>query len=163
MRARVCVCVCVCLSVCVRARVYTHAYTHIHRYKYTYKYIYIHVCRSDQCATSTSDKRQMSRAGAYACACTNMRGAFFRKNRKSGKFSFMGWLRLVGSLKVTVFFAKEPYKTEDILQKRLIILRSLLIVATLYLSRARTIIQITCVLLSLSLARACCLLWGGFD
>jgi len=34
----------------------------------------------------------------------------------------MGWLRLVGSLKVKVFFAKEPYKRDDILQKRPIIL-----------------------------------------
>ena len=42
----------------------------------------------------------------------------------------MEWLRLVGSLKVKVFFAKEPYKRDDIPQKRPIILRSLLIVAT---------------------------------
>ena len=41
-------------------------------------------------------------------------------------------LRLVGSLKLQVSFAKEPYKTDDILQKRPIVLRSLLIVATPY-------------------------------
>jgi len=46
----------------------------------------------------------------------------------------MEWLRLVGPLKLWVSFAKEPYKTDDILQKRPIILRSLLIVATPYLS-----------------------------
>ena len=44
----------------------------------------------------------------------------------------MGWLRLVGSLKLQVSFAKEPYKRDDILQKRPIILRGLLIVATPY-------------------------------
>jgi len=44
----------------------------------------------------------------------------------------MGWLRLVGSLKVKVSNAKEPYKRDDILQKRPIILRSLLIVANPY-------------------------------
>jgi len=44
----------------------------------------------------------------------------------------MGWLRLVGSLKLQVSFAKEPYKTDDIVQKRPLILRSLLIVATPY-------------------------------
>ena len=44
----------------------------------------------------------------------------------------MGWLRLVGSLKLYVSFAKEPYKSEDILQKRTIILRNLRIVATPY-------------------------------
>jgi len=41
-----------------------------------------------------------------------------------------GWLRLVGSLQWWVSFAKEPYKRDHILQKRPIILRSLLIVAT---------------------------------
>jgi len=43
----------------------------------------------------------------------------------------MGWLRLVGSLKVYVSFAKETYKTDDILQKRPIIFRILLTVTTL--------------------------------
>jgi len=42
----------------------------------------------------------------------------------------MGWL----SLKLQVSFAKEPYKRDDILQKRPIIWRSLLIVATRSLS-----------------------------
>jgi len=45
----------------------------------------------------------------------------------------MGWLRLLGSLKVWVSFEKEPYKRDDILKKRPIIFRSLFIVATLYL------------------------------
>ena len=44
----------------------------------------------------------------------------------------MGWLWLVGSLKSEVSFAKEPCKRDDILQKRLIISRSLLVEATPY-------------------------------
>jgi len=44
----------------------------------------------------------------------------------------MGWLQLVGSLKLQVSFSKEPYKRDAILQKRPIILRSLIIVATPY-------------------------------
>jgi len=40
----------------------------------------------------------------------------------------MGWLRLVGSLKIQVSFSKEPYKRDYILQKRPIFLRSLLII-----------------------------------
>jgi len=44
----------------------------------------------------------------------------------------MRWLRLVGSLKLQVSSSKEPYKRDYILQKRPIILRSLLIVATPY-------------------------------
>ena len=43
--------------------------------------------------------------------------------------SSMGWLRLVGSSRLKVSFAKESYKRDDILQKRFIILRSLLTVA----------------------------------
>jgi len=44
----------------------------------------------------------------------------------------MGWLRLVGSLKQQVSFAKEPYKRDYILQKKPIIWRNLLMVATAY-------------------------------
>ena len=44
----------------------------------------------------------------------------------------MRWLRLVGSLKSDVSFAKEPYKRDDILQQRPIFLRSPLIEATPY-------------------------------
>jgi len=44
----------------------------------------------------------------------------------------MGWLWLVGSIKFLVSFAKERYKRDFILQKRSIILRSLLIVASPY-------------------------------
>jgi len=33
----------------------------------------------------------------------------------------MGWLRLVGSFKLQVSFAKEPYKRDNILQKRPVI------------------------------------------
>ena len=46
--------------------------------------------------------------------------------------SHMGWLPLVGSLKLYVSFAKETYTRDDILQKRPIILRSLLTAATPY-------------------------------
>jgi len=47
----------------------------------------------------------------------------------------MGWLVLAGFLKSYVSFAKEPYKRDDILQKRPMILRSLLIVAIPYLAK----------------------------
>jgi len=44
----------------------------------------------------------------------------------------MGWLHVAGSSKLQVSFAKEPYERDGILQKRPIILRGLLIVATPY-------------------------------
>jgi len=49
----------------------------------------------------------------------------------------MGWLRLVGSLKLQVCFAKEPYKRDYILPKRPRILRSPLIVATPYIESGK--------------------------
>ena len=61
----------------------------------------------------------------------------------------MGWLWLVGSIKVYVSFAKEPYKRDYILQKRLIIESILLTVANTYVcvwKRER---------------RMCVCVWGG--
>jgi len=55
----------------------------------------------------------------------------------------MGWLRLEGSFKLYVSFAKEPCKRDYILQKRPIFLWSLLIEATPYdneLSKGNSII-----------------------
>ena len=49
----------------------------------------------------------------------------------------MGWLRVVGSLQLQVSFAKEPYKKDDILQKRPTILQNLLSEATPQQSRGR--------------------------
>jgi len=62
----------------------------------------------------------------------------------------MGWLRLVGSLKLQASFAKEPYQKDDILQKRPILLRSLLIVATSYLYALRDLLLLVC-----AVARVC--------
>jgi len=45
---------------------------------------------------------------------------------------YVGWLRLVGSFKLQVFFAEYSVFYRALLQKRPIILRSLLIVATPY-------------------------------
>ena len=50
-----------------------------------------------------------------------------------GNSMYMGWLRLVGSLKLQVSFAEYRLFHRDLLQKRPKILRSLLTVATPYL------------------------------
>jgi len=47
-------------------------------------------------------------------------------------YTTMGWLRLVGSLKLKVAFAEYRLFYRDVLRKRSIVLRSLLIVATPY-------------------------------
>jgi len=51
----------------------------------------------------------------------------------------MRWLRLVGSWKLQVSFAKEPNKRECILRKRHVIVRSLLIVANPYVRTCRMV------------------------
>jgi len=51
----------------------------------------------------------------------------------------MGWLWLVGSIKLQVSFAKETYKRDNVLQKRPIILSILLTVATPYLVAGRIV------------------------
>jgi len=77
-------------------------YIHVHKCAYTYipVYTYIH-------------KHVCIYVYAYSSSSTRS----------------MGWLRLVGSLKLYVSFAKEPCKRDYILQKRPVILRSLLNVA----------------------------------
>ena len=63
----------------------------------------------------------------FAVVMSHTRGCFAH-----APFSAMGWLQLVGSFNLLVSFAKEPYKIDDILEKRPTLLRSLLIVATPY-------------------------------
>jgi len=53
-----------------------------------------------------------------------------RENEREGPERYMGWLLLVGSLKLYVSFAENRLFYRALLQKRPIILRSLLIVAT---------------------------------
>ena len=112
---RMCVCVCVCASafactcmclcVCGRMRVC----------------VYVR--------TSYPDRSNPSKTGHYY-----FKKKAFLKNQPSTTVT-IGRLRLVGSLKLPVSFAKEPCERDDILQKRPIILRSLLIVATQYTKR----------------------------
>ena len=53
----------------------------------------------------------------------------------------MRWPRLVGVIQLYVSFAKEPYKRDDILHKRPILFRSLLIVATPYAQSVLSALQ----------------------
>jgi len=57
----------------------------------------------------------------------------------------MGWLRLVGSLKLQVSFAEYRVFNRAILQKRPIILRSLFLEATLYLQVCMSTCECVCV------------------
>ena len=69
-------------------------YVHLLTYKYVYRHVYVHV---------------------QICTCTNI---YTFVHTSLCKLLDMGWLRLAGSLKLQVSFAKEPYKRDYILQKK---------------------------------------------
>jgi len=73
--------------------------------------------------------RKMTLRHSLMCPASSIQGDFKEPTYRSHLTSGMGWLRLVGSIKLQVFSVKEPYKRDDILRWRHIILRSLLIVA----------------------------------
>ena len=57
-----------------------------------------------------------------AVCCSVLQCAALCQTKYRKEPARMGWLRLVGSSKLQLSFAKEPYKRDYILQKRLIIL-----------------------------------------
>jgi len=133
------------------AWIYAHAHTHTHTHTHTYMHFNIFEVRT-QIHTHTQTTHTFACSLLTAlytlCCCQNRctppHNRFvslqhthsvktpycpFIQTRFDGNQD-MGWLSWVGSLKLKVSFAKEPYKRDSILQKRPIILRSLLIVAT---------------------------------
>ena len=96
---------------------------------HTQMYVYECVCmnlhirvykRMRMCVYSTLKAMQCA-----PTVCANMHLSFYASNLLhaptilSSHVDTMGWLRLVGSLKWYVSFAKEPYKRDDILQRDL--------------------------------------------
>jgi len=95
-----------------RPQVDTQMHTHTHHSAYVRTYTHAHVDSTQKFGMSIEDTNH----------------SLHRQARTLN----MGCLQLVGSLKCKVSFAKEPWERDDILQKKPIILRSLLIVATQY-------------------------------
>ena len=81
------------------------------------------------CHTRT---HSLSHTHTYTSSKTLPETLFATHFRDTLSHAHMGWLRLVGSLKLQVSSAKEPYERDDILQKRPTNIRSLLISATPY-------------------------------
>jgi len=96
-----------CLFTCTHSLSLSHTHTHTNTHTYT------------RTQTHTSNHTQATSSRSFDIIGPRL-------------LLGIGWLRLVGSLKLLVSFAKEPYKRDDILQKKPIILRSLLIVGTSY-------------------------------
>jgi len=100
--------------------VYTYIYMYIHIYICIFTYIYIYICIHIYMHTYVQ-----TNMCSYIHICMYMCAHMWR-------YTHMGWLQLVGSLKSLVFFAENSLFYRALLQKRPIILRSLLIVATPY-------------------------------
>ena len=100
------------LGIYINTYIHIYIYTYVHMYICTYVhmyiYTYIHIC---------------TYVHIYIYTYIQMVNGW----GNSIHFWYMRWLRLVGSLKTEVSFAKEPYKRDYILQKRPIFRRSLLI------------------------------------
>ena len=141
------VCVCVCVCVCVRSQNLKPSSSILTRYAPMKSRHLFHprkICElspphsntphaATHCNTlqHTATHCTLCNTRPLSPALTNTRHKISSPYSRS--IQTMGWLRLVDSLKSKVSFAKEPYKRDYILQKRPMILRSLLIVAIPYL------------------------------
>jgi len=123
---------CMYIHICIY--IYTYIYIHIYTYTYTYTSTVATVLLVSGAAGSSLGDIQDSFADVYRSFWRIYR-SFWRIYlglfcRYVSFFRNIGWLRLVASIKLKVSIAKEPYKRDDILQKRPIILSILLTVAT---------------------------------
>ena len=102
--------------------------THVHESCRACECVKSHMCMSHVLDKATQSKMC---GGGHAISPHVLlhRSELLQRALSCGSFD-MGWLRSVRSLKLQVVLAKEPYKSDCILQKRPMILRSLLIVAT---------------------------------
>ena len=120
----------------IHLRSLSHTHTRTHTRTQTHIYIYVHTniqCEEIYWITPGHAGPQTSRyPAARNYSTSSTQPAEFLKSQLACQSTTMGWLRLVGSLKLSVSFAKEPYKRDYFLQKRPAILRSLLTVATPY-------------------------------
>ena len=160
MNARVYECVCeyvyaypfllphLCMNVCIytHSHLYictnTYRFIHIRIYIYSHMpnvHMYIHIRTRAQVHVHTQTGQHTShftllRTRPYMCkpTCTSICICILIYMYMP-VYSYMEWLRLVGSLKLSVSFAEHSLFYRALLHKKPIILRSLLIVATPYL------------------------------
>ena len=86
---------------------HTHTYIHTHTHQHTHMHMHIRT-------------HTLSPSLPHAHTHTRVLIQLDLHHRGYGRYP-MGWLRLVGSIKRQVSFAKQPYKRDNILQKRPII------------------------------------------
>jgi len=113
--------------------IYMYTHVHIHTYIYVYVCLYIYICICI-CAYILQSQLENNLQWKMICNKCNKCMNFSTANyTRALQILVMGWLRLVGSLKSQVSFAEYSLFYRALLQKRPIVLLSLLIVATPYL------------------------------
>jgi len=135
----VCMCVCVCLCVCVLCVVWRVCHLKT-----------LQRCKACWCVCVCEENMCVCHICMHVCVCLHKFHKVFSPPKSCVHLDMwnsgrgMGWLQLVGSLKLQVSFANEPYKRDYILRKRHVIWRSLLIIAIPYhLLSARTLTDIS--------------------
>ena len=107
-------------------------YRYIYGEKERYTYIYIYICVFIHVHIYTYISVQCEEGESWVNIWVNIllyiNMCIYRVDFLPS--SAMGWLQLVGSIKLQVSFVKETYERDNILQKRRIILSILLTVAT---------------------------------
>ena len=96
------------------------------QYSYCKTTTHIHTCTQQAC-TCMLHSRAVATRCSICCAHRYKWVLFITDVQHNVRLSAMGWLRLLGSFKIRVSFAQEPYTRDYILQKRTVILRGLLI------------------------------------
>jgi len=119
-----CVCVCVCGCISMRACVmYIHSFRELWPCRWLVLFLWrIHTYTQRMHAHTHKFTHARACNHAWVCVCDTpyahvWNGACTCVTGLTGHVDFMGWLRSVGSLKLYVSFAKEPYQRDDILQK----------------------------------------------
>jgi len=95
-------------------------YQHTHLKSWEFRWLQTNICVRKHIYVYVYIHRNMYESIYSWCHC-------------SVSLTHMGWLRLVGSIKLQVSFAKEPFKRDCILQKSPMIWSIVLTVATPYL------------------------------
>ena len=118
-----------CIYVYIHVYIYIYINTYIYKYIYTYIRMYIN--------TQTNTNKSYNRANTGLIKLPRIRAppsSFIARYLNTQPRTDMGWLRLAGSFTLQVSFAEYSLFYRALLQKRPIILRSLLTVAPPYLN-----------------------------
>jgi len=108
----------ICIDFIHNLHTHTYAYIDIHTYAYICHCLTQEICRGVLISAQTLYIHTYAYPDLdmYAHICRSL-----TQKSSIGVWTSMGWLRLVGSLKLQISFAKEPYKRDYTLQMHILI------------------------------------------